>query len=132
MKRIYVTNQCCSIRRAVFASCEINGERPSRNGDYNLWPYGIRETKRIADGTAPIVKNAGGGSETTPPKGEKLCEKKILGMMVPWGKIRKNPNKNGVFGEEKIFCVRGLTWGLGYSILAANQGACRALRNEKG
>lgn len=63
MKRIYVTNQCCSSRRAVFASGEINGERPSRNGDYNLWPFGIRETKRIADGTAPIVKNAGAGTD---------------------------------------------------------------------
>ena len=46
------------------------------------------------------------------------------------GKIRKFPNKMGVFGDKKN-CVGGLTAGRVYSILGANQGACRALRNNK-
>lgn len=52
-KRIYVTNQCCNIRRAVFADTEIGGELPRDHGDYDLWPYGIRETLAIFNGTHP-------------------------------------------------------------------------------
>ena len=61
MKRIYVTTQCCTSRRAIFASDTINGERPSRNGDYTLWPYGVRDTKKIANWEHPIVKARGAG-----------------------------------------------------------------------
>ena len=61
MKRIYVSNQCCTSRTAVFASGEINGERPCKHGDYNLWQYGIRETKRIANWEHPVVKSRGAG-----------------------------------------------------------------------
>lgn len=63
MKRVYVTTQCCGTRRAVFANGTVNGERPIRNGDYTLWPYGVRETKKIADGSALLVKSAGAGTD---------------------------------------------------------------------
>lgn len=65
MKRIYVTNQCCTSRNAVFASDDVNGERPCKHGDYNLWPYGIRETRKIAtfDKSVPALKNSGAGRD---------------------------------------------------------------------
>ena len=58
-----------------------------------------------------------------------LCEKYFLADGAPQGEIRKNPNKIGVFAEKKFY-ARGLTAGRGYSILEANQGAYRALRNN--
>ena len=61
MKRIYVTSQCCAIRRAVFASDDINRERPCKHGDYDRWPYGVRETRRIANWNHPCVKSHGAG-----------------------------------------------------------------------
>jgi hypothetical protein len=65
MKRIYVSNECCTCRTAVFASGSINGESPRNHGDYNLWPYGIRETRKIAnfDKSVPAMKNAGAGRD---------------------------------------------------------------------
>lgn len=53
MKRIYITTQCCNVRRAAFASPEIR-----RNGDYTRWYYGIRDTKRIASGELPEYMSA--------------------------------------------------------------------------
>lgn len=62
MKRVYVSNENCTSRHAVFASGLVNDEvRPRKHGDYHLWPYGIRETKRIANWDHPCVKSRGAG-----------------------------------------------------------------------
>lgn len=51
MKAIYVTSECCTSRKAEFASTEIKS-----NGDYYRWPYGIRESKLMARFGHPLQK----------------------------------------------------------------------------
>ena len=60
MKTVYVTNQCCVSRRAFFAVSD-SGERRCRDGDLCRWPYGVRETKKIANWDHPTVKSRGAG-----------------------------------------------------------------------
>lgn len=46
----YVSSETCTVRRALLLGTNApNGERVSKHGDYNPWPFGKKETLAMFD-----------------------------------------------------------------------------------